>query len=674
MGRTWSFGLPALLLLTAATLASAEDLRARELQRFGARTSGPRAARVAATTVLTEHPSSLRLMKVHLRQLRGLLAGNPGPAELLRFLERPLMGSGKQLREFRRLSLEQGVATAKMIDYEGKPMPTSVIPRYVRAIERAGMRAGIEGDRFLLLRLPGAAETSAKDQALRERVFRTVVETNLTRLLAGKELPVDRLIVPDTKSVDELMEVHSTYDRVAAEVVKRAVAARRIPAERRAQVLERLTRIQAVPLVEDASTVMNASAMVKDYLGRYRARYGERPKHLVLFVAGSDLNRELGPVGGQLARTVMRSRLARLQRSLGDAVDLIPWAGIGSGPMRSGVGKHPELASMLHPGMTATIQPDQLDQPRRESVIAAIGRAAFGARPERLSHEREARLTGLGAAFVGVHAELSLEHALSTVRIANLLAPLDQRGRKKSSAKLFYEKEGELYLRSVQPAEQGDASTYGRTLDVSTYRECLPSGCARESRGLARAQAAIDRRWPRGLADPRAIAGAFARYVEAEGLTTVAGLGLAIARAERAGYRRELEGLRPMITFLVKNDGFVLTRDRALVRSRIEALQPQLSAAQVERRIGRYFQDRAALERYLGQSVEALVPRGERERYESASRKLYANPALRGYLRGGDLKLTDWLKVMDDLVPLLSHPSWNRIGSLEPPKASAAIA
>jgi len=234
------FGLLALLgLLPGAVQASPPkqlDQRSQELRRFDAkRVPRVKAARVAATTVLTEHPSSLRLMKVQLRQLRGVLARNPAPAELLHFLDRPLMGSAEQLREFRRLSLQKGVATAKMIDYEGKPMPTSVIPRYVRAVERAGMKAGIEGDRFLLLRLPGAAEKSAKDQALRESVFRTVVETNLTRLLAGKALPIDRLIVPDTKSVDQLMEVHATYDRIATEVVDRAVASRRIPRAGRAR-------------------------------------------------------------------------------------------------------------------------------------------------------------------------------------------------------------------------------------------------------------------------------------------------------------------------------------------------------------------------------------------------------------------------------------------------------
>jgi phosphoenolpyruvate carboxylase len=651
-----------LALLCSPSSSRGDDARQRELRRFDhVLATSPRTSRVAATSVLTEHPSSLRLFKLHIGRLRRLVASTPSTDRLMRFIEQPLMTTDKQVREFSRLSLERGVATAKMIDYEGKPMPPAVIGRYVRAIERAGMRPGIEGDRFLLLRLPGAAEKSEKDQTLRRQVFEGIVDTNLRRVLAGKDLPVDRLIVPDTKRVDELMEVHSTYDRVAAAAVDRAIAQRKLAAPRRAEVLRKLCRVQAVPLVEDASTVMHADAMVKDYLAQHRARYGETPKHLVVFVAGSDLNRELGPVGGQLARTVMRSRLARLQRSIPE-VDLVPWVGIGSGPMRSGLGRFPEKYGMVHPGMTATIQPDQLDQKNLESAVRALGRSALDRRPPVLSAAAEDKLIAMGAIFTDVHARLSLRNALPTVRLANLLAPLDQRGRKKSSANLFYEKEGEVYLRSVQPKEATDGTTYGRTLDVTTYVDCLPTGCARDARRLMDRQRTIDKLWPKGLSDPRAIPGAFARYIEGDSLTTAAGLGEALRQVEQRYGRRELGRVRPFVTLLVRNDGFVLTKDRALVRQRLTALHPELTPAQLNVRVGRYFADIAALERFLGRPIEQLISTTDRTRYETASRKLYSNPHFVKYLQGGDISLRQWLKVMDDLLPLLSNPSWNRIG------------
>jgi hypothetical protein len=422
-----------------------------------------------------------------------------------------------------------------------------------------------------------------------------------------------------------------------------------------------------VPLVENADTVVNADRLVGEYLEAYRQRYGQAPRQMVVFVAGSDLNREVGPVAGQVCRTVMRSRLVELQRRYPE-VDLIQWAGIGSGPMRSGPGRFPEKLSMLHPGMTFTVQPDQIDQPDLEETVKAMGRAALRTRPRQMSAEKERRLLAVGAAFADIHARLSLRSALSTVRLNNLLTPLQQRGRKASAATLIYEKDGQRYLRSVQPKEASAArgTTYGRTLDISGYAGLLDESFAPQKRAIERRQRAIDALWPAGLADPRAIGGAFARYLQGDALTTVAGLGHAIETAQAQLGKREVNRLRPLITFLVKNDGFVLTRDAALVRQRVQVLQPHLSTAQIERQVKWYFADLAALERFLGRPLESLISTADRTRYEAASRKLYSNPALVRYLQGNDIPLTDWRKIMESIVPLLSNPSWNRIGALPP--------
>ena len=641
-----------------------------ELRRFGFRRgTGRRTRRVAATTVLTEHPSSLRLLRRQFRQVKRSLR-SPGlrsrPDRLLKLLDGAQMTPLKQVREFERLSLRQGLATGKMIDFEGKPMPPRVIPRYVEAIERAGMRPGIEGDRFLLLRLPGATEKSRGDRQLRRQVFQTLVETNLDRLVAGKDLPIDRLIVPQTKNLAQMLEVHTTYDRMASAAVAKAVRAGRIQPKKQDQILRRLKQVQVVPLVESADTVMNAHALVGDYLKQYQRRYGTRPRQVVVFVAGSDLNRQVGPVAAQLSRTVMRSRLAKLQRSLSNKVDIIPWVGIGSGPMRSGVGRFPDKASMLHPGMTFTVQPDQVyDQKNLEGTVKAMGKAALRARPRTLSAGQENKLVALGASFADIHARVSLRSAVSTVRLANLLAPLKQRGRKSSTANLLYKKDGRLYLRSVQPREKGGSGTYGRTLDISGYTQQLSNDHGPQRRALQRRQRTIDRLWPEGLSDPRAIKGAFARYLQGHALTTVSGLGLALNKARSTLGAREVNRLRPFITFLVQNDGFVLTRDRALVRQRIQVLNPGLSAPQVNRRVKRYFADIAALEQYLRKPLESFISTGDRRRYERMSRRLYKNTHFQKYMRGQDIRLDDWVKIIDNVLPVLGNPGWNRIGRLD---------
>ena len=587
------------------------------------------------------------------------------------------MTATKHVREFKRYAVELGLASAKMIDFEGKPMDPGVIPRHVAVLERAGLRPGLTGDRLILVRLPADAERAGKDLSLREQVMQTVVRTNLARVLAGKPIPVDQLILPQVESPTDLARVHEEYERVATRELDLAVRQGRVRASDRRSTFDRLAAIQVVPLLESSDAVLDSARITREYLRYYEGHFGRLPAHALVFLAGSDLNREVGPVAGQLLRSVARSRLAQLQ-ARHPGVDLIPWIGVGSGPMRSGVGRHPELAGALHPGMTFTVQPDQLDQRNRKAVLAAFGQAALGARPELLDAKTEQHRIALAVAFADVHAALTTRNALPSIRIANLLAPLNQRGRKGAIGKLLYERDGELYLRSAQDDKSPPAPTpptgaaYGRTLDLAGLAEQLDAPFQPERARVERRQAIIDRYWPQGIPDSRAISGAFARYVEGHSLTTVAGLGRALEQTEARHGRRAAESLRPLILYLVKNDGFVLTRDRELVRRRIEVLLPHFTPAEVTQWTQRYFDDLALLDRYLarpaqgassgGLRLEELIDTKHRTRYESASRRLYGNASFVRYLRGQDLPLREWMTVMDDLVPLLANPGWNRIG------------
>jgi phosphoenolpyruvate carboxylase len=645
--------------------------------------------RLAATLVLTEHPSSLRLLRHQLRDLKQALSTSlkaAEPSAILERLQRPYMTGAKHLREFRRYAVDLGLASAKMIDFEGKPMDPGLIPRHVAVLERAGLRPGLAGDRLILVRLPANAEQSGKDLSLRERVMQSIVSTNLTRVMASKPLPVDQIILPQVVSPADLPRVHEEYERAAQQALDQAVRSGRLAPADRAKTFERLAPIQVVPLVESADAVAGSAKIAESYLGYYRSRFGRLPAHALVFLAGSDLNREVGPVAGQLLRSVARSRLARLQQRMPE-VDLVPWIGVGSGPMRSGVGRFPELASALHPGMTFTVQPDQLDQRNRKAVLAAFGQAALSARAERLDPKGEENRVALAVAFADVHAALTTRNALPSIRIANLLAPLNQRGRKGALGKLLYERDGELYLRSpgdqqpqgyapapapTLPTGPMNGTAYGRSLELVGLASELKAAHQRERASVERRQAIIDRFWPQGIPDSRAIAGAFARYVEGHSLTTVAGLGRALEQAEALHGRAATESLRPLIRFLVQNDGFVLTRDRSLVRRRIRVLLPNFTRAEVEQWTQRYFDDLALLERYLARPaqdgtpgvrrLEDLIETKHRTRYERASRRLYRNAAFVRYLRGEDLRLDDWVRVMDDLIPLLANPGWNRIG------------
>jgi hypothetical protein len=225
---------------------------------------------------------------------------------------------------------------------------------------------------------------------------------------------------------------------------------------------------------------------------------------------------------------------------------------------------------------------------------------------------------------------------------------------------LLIEKGGQLYLRAATPTEAPAGSN--RRLDVQSFASAVPEEFPELRAKLGQQQRDIDAAWPRGLADPRAILGAFARYVEGDGLTTVHGLGAGISEVTARFGAEEAETLRPFVTFLVKNDGFVLTRDQSLMRLRLSVLNPELQPAELDRKVADQIADLERLERFLGQPLEALVPAEDRSRYERASRRLYKNPHFVRYMAGTDLEIHDWRAVIDDLLPLLQHRGWNRIG------------
>ncbi|MCA9665900.1 MAG: phosphoenolpyruvate carboxylase [Myxococcales bacterium] len=650
--------------MAALALALAFALLATAGVALGAPThSAPRRARrlprrFASTTVLTEHPSSLRLMRVQLRQLRRLMRARAGNATLLGAIAKPLMGADKQLAEFEHHAVSKGHATAKMIDFEGKPISPAVIPRYVAAVEKAGLRAGWGKDRMFYVRLTGEKERSPADRARRAEIYRHVAETNLVRVMRGDALPIDRFIVAEADKLAQLVRVHREYERAISKAVDGAIAAGKLTRRQRFAVMAKLARVQVVPLLESAKPVVDGDKLVADYLSYHRQHFGRAPGQMVVMVAGSDLNREIGPLAAHLARSVMVSRMRALQSRF-RGVQIVPWLGGGSGPMRSGTGRFPEMAAKLYSGMSFTVQPDHLDQPNLDATVRAMRRSALASKPRPLGADAQRGALALSTSFADAHARTSLQYALSTVRLANLLAPLKQRGRKStSSTQLVVERDGKLYLRSVQAS--GEGVGYGRKLDLAGLGDLLTRGDDKAL--LSRRQRAIAALWPQGLADPRAISGAFARYVSGQSLTTVHGLGAALAHAEKRHGLAAVREMLPMVRFLVKNDGFVLTRDRELVRTRIAALRPHLGKGQVDRQVRLYMQDIATLERYLGTSIESLVDKKLQRRYQRDSRALFSDPRFIDYLRGKDLPLDAWSDVTKKVMRLLGNPGWNRIG------------
>ncbi len=155
-----------------------------------------------------------------------------------------------------------------------------------------------------------------------------------------------RLIEPQAKEGEagraQIREINESYDEAFAKVAQ--LYQQKDHLEEPAFVYHRgdailpLYPVQGVALLEDPQTIVEGTYWVEDYITYYQSRYGDTPPSVILFVAGSDLNRIAGPVAGELLRSVMISRMHRLQKKY-PKIQLMVWLGSGGGPIRSGPGR-----------------------------------------------------------------------------------------------------------------------------------------------------------------------------------------------------------------------------------------------------------------------------------------------------------------------------------------------
>jgi len=211
---------------------------------------------------------------------------------------------------------------------------------------------------------------------------------------------VVRLIEPQAQSYAALEAINTAYDLAFREMVDAYALTDEFGARANAVISEMERRngrnpqpVQAVALVEDPSTVISAHIWMETYLGFFKRTYGKDAPSILLFVAGSDLNRIIGGVGGELLRSVMINRLHKLQRN-NENILFIPWLGSGGNDVRSGPGELLNAGAqiwaeqntdgshaLLNVGIPRTIQADALASPRK--FLEEL--AAFGDQP--VDHE-----------------------------------------------------------------------------------------------------------------------------------------------------------------------------------------------------------------------------------------------------------------------------------------------
>jgi aspartate/methionine/tyrosine aminotransferase/phosphoenolpyruvate carboxylase len=463
----------------------------------------------------TKHPDSTAHRAEQLdRALCAAPAGEPDRARLaLKHLEwNPLVEARPEYEET--IADLLGPCSEVLLDFEGRQISPDWLDlpeKVVLALLRHGIVPG--EDRHLLFRVPNPFIEQDEEKIV--KILASVARANVLFHLACEKVGVApvrnalaEVTVPQVNSVAEIgavVKIGTLYRAAIAGLFEGpeghtdAFLGLRVPAARRAVLLEKVAKVRLVPLCEN----VGALARLPDFLeafylalerGRglpdvptpatFQTRF-DRPEAVVrVFVAMSDTAEQSGKIATDAAFTLALAgreeaerRLGLLARRSGEPAPRITFLiGAGRAGFRGGFDpSHPGVVTQFSRADGVTMQGIRADAPAEAERLAAAFRAAVASpspAPLVSAADREA-LARLLETGVKAHTETLL-------RIAPLLSPF-----------------GGLVPQTRVRIRATGSVNYGRS--IPTYPEEWGGGTTLpDNRDLRDA-------WPEGVTLPRAI-------------------------------------------------------------------------------------------------------------------------------------------------------------------------
>ncbi len=455
----------------------------------------------------TKHPDSTAHRAEQLdRALRAAAAGDPARARLaLKHLEwNPLVDARLEYEET--IADLLGPCSEVLVDFEGRqisPEWLDLPEKVVLALLRHGVVPG--EDRHLLFRIPNPFIEQDEEKIV--RILASVARANALFHLACEKAGVTpaqnafpELTVPQVNSVAEIgavVKIGTLYRSAVAGLFAGdghgdAFLARRVPAERRAAMIEKISRVRLVPLCENVGALARLPEFLEAFYvalerGRglpdlptatvFRTRWGRDEAVVRVFVAMSDTAEQSGKIATDAALTLALAgraeaerRLAGLARAAGEPAPRVTFlVGAGRAGFRGGFDpEHPGVVRQLARADGVTMQGIRADDPAAASRLAAAFRAEVASpapAPVVGGADREA-LAKLLEAGVKAHTETLL-------RIAPLLAPFgglvpQTRVRIRATGSVNYGRSIPVY-----PEEWGGGTTLPDNRDL---RDAWPEG------------------------------------------------------------------------------------------------------------------------------------------------------------------------------------------------------
>lgn len=210
-----------------------------------------------------------------------------------------------------------------MWDWEGKFVDEAVIDKMYRRYAEYFKKHPLGRDKFLTYRIPNIWEE--KGYRLARAFMNIVTSADLAEEIGITNPPIIEVILPMTKSADQIMKTEQTFRKIA---------------KLKCEVFEpdkkcTFSYINVIPLIETVEDLTRADEIIEDYLKRFHKTYGHYPSYMRPFIARSDPALNSGLVPAVLASKAAISHYADLSRKYG--VPMYPIIGTGSLPFRGSV-------------------------------------------------------------------------------------------------------------------------------------------------------------------------------------------------------------------------------------------------------------------------------------------------------------------------------------------------
>ncbi|MDG7039058.1 MAG: phosphoenolpyruvate carboxylase [Nitrososphaerota archaeon] len=210
-----------------------------------------------------------------------------------------------------------------MWDAEGKDVDMQVLRKFFSIYGDFFKKNRIGHDIFLTYRIPNPMAESVEKKNFSEMLETIPKFNDVYRAFYGKDVPFMEVILPLTRSSDDLLRVHNYYKTVVADKEKVDIGG--ITVAKWLGTIDPKS-IEVIPLFEDMGSLLSAGQIIGKYIDSVRPRY------MRVFVARSDPALNYSMISAVLLAKLAISSFKDVEEKYG--IPIYPIIGAGSLPFR----------------------------------------------------------------------------------------------------------------------------------------------------------------------------------------------------------------------------------------------------------------------------------------------------------------------------------------------------